>query len=149
MKDWKKEIDAIIKESLKSKDMVRANVVRMLKADLTNDEIRNKTDLTEEQVLQVIQRAVKKRKESIDEFKKAGKEDRVQEEENELKYLAAFLPEQVSEEELARVVEETIKELNPSGMKDFGKVMSAVMQKVKGRADGKMVNESVRKKLPQ
>lgn len=147
MKEWKKEIDGIIKDSLKNKDMVKANVIRMLKADLVNEEIKQNKDLTEEQVIQVIQRAVKKRKESIDEYKKVNQETRVQEEENELKILLPFLPEPLSEGEIVNMIDEIIKEIQPAGMKDFGKVMSAVMQKAQGRVEGKVINELVKKKL--
>ncbi len=146
-KDWKKEINDMIKDSLKGKDMMKANVVRMLKADLMNEEIKNNKELTEEQVMQVIQRAMKKRKESIEEYKKVNQEDRVREEENEMKILMQFLPEQLSEEDVVKIIEETFNEIQPMGMKDFGKVMSTVMQKTKGRADGKIINELVKKKL--
>ncbi len=147
MKEWKKEIDGLIKDSLKSRDRIKANVIRMLKADLVNEEIKQNKDLTEEQVVQVIQRAVKKRKESIEEYKKVNQETRVQEEENELKILMPFLPEQLNEDEMIKIIDEIIREMQPVGMKDFGKVMSAVMQKAQGRAEGKMINELVKKKL--
>lgn len=147
MKDWKKEIDGIIRDSLKNRDMTRANVMRMLKSDLFNEELKSKEALTEEQALQVIQRAVKKRKESVEEFRKAGQEERAGEEEGELKYLEVFLPEALSGAELAQIVEESARETGASGMKDFGKLMGAVMKKAQGRADGKIVNEAVKKKL--
>lgn len=148
MKDWKKELQEQIKNALKSGNKVRLNVLKMLKTDLTNEEIKNnREELTEEQVNAVIQRAVKKRKESIEEFKKAGKEDRVLEEENELKILMEFMPEQLTEEELKKVVDGVIEKVKAQSMKDMGKVMKEVMSMVKGKADGKIVNQIVRGKL--
>lgn len=148
MKDWKNEFNNMLKKALMSKDMVRANVIRMIKTDLTNHEIaNNREELTEEQVDKVLLHAAKQRRESIEEFKKAEKLDRASEEEKELKILMEFLPEQMDAKELKKIINETAKELKPEGMKDFGKFMGAVMGKVKGKADGKMVQELVKKQL--
>ena len=138
----------MMKEAIKNKDKTRLNVLRMLKTDLLNEEIKNnRQPLTEEQVNQVIMRNVKRRKESIEEFKKAGAEERVKEEEAELKILMEFLPEQLSDEELEEIINKAIEETGAETIKDLGKVMKLVMSKVKGRADGKKVNEMVRAKL--
>ncbi len=146
--EWKKEIENMMKEAIKNKDKTRLNVLRMLKTDLLNEEIKNnRQPLTEEQVNQVIMRNVKRRKESIEEFKKAGAEERVKEEEAELKILMEFLPEQLSDEELEEIINKAIEETGAETIKDLGKVMKLVMSKVKGRADGKKVNEMVRAKL--
>ncbi len=148
MKDWKKEINEQLKLAIKNKDTTRLNVLKLLKTELTNEEVKNeREELTEGQVIQVIQRAVKKRKEAIEEFRKVGQEERANEEEAELKILMEFLPEQLSREEIEKIVDEIIKETGAETMKDMGKVMSAVMPKVKGRADGKIVSEIVRNKL--
>jgi len=150
MKDWKNEINEEIKNALKNKNEVRLRVMKMLKTELTNEEVKNnRKELTEEQVLQVIKKSAKNRRESIEEFNKVGKSDRAKEEEAELKILMEFLPEQLSEEEIEKIVDDTIKEVSAESIRDMGKVMSAVMPKVKGKADGKKVNEIVKAKLSQ
>ena len=148
MKDWKKEMAKLLKEAMMNKDTVRSGVLKMLKTDLTNEEIKNdRKDLTADQAMAVIQRAAKQRKDSIEEYRKAEKPDRVAEEEAELKILEEFLPEQLSEDAVKKIVEEAIKESGAEDMKDMGKVMGIVMGKVKGQADGKMVQDLVRSKL--
>lgn len=148
MKDWKKEINEQLKLAIKNKDTVRLNVLKLLKTELTNEEVKNeRKELTESQVIQVIQRSVKRRKEAIEEFRKVGQDDRVAEEEAELKILTEFLPEQLTSQEVERIVDETIREVGAETLKDMGRVMSAVMPKVRGRADGKIVSEIVRNRL--
>ncbi len=148
MKEWKKIIDKQIKQAIKEKDNIRLNVLKLLKTDLINEEVKNnRQTLEEEQIMRVIQRAVKKRRESIEEFKKVGQDDRAKVEEEELKILMEFLPKQLSEEEIEKIVNEAIKEANAETMKDIGKVMAIVMPKVRGRADGKIVSEIVKNKL--
>lgn len=148
MKDWKTELNNLLKEALKKRDSVKSSVLKMLKADLTNEEIKNnREELTEDQIDTVIRRAVRKRREAIEEFKKVERLERAEEEEKELKLLMEFLPEQLDEKELGNIIDETIKEINAESIKDIGKTMGIVMSKVKGKADGKMVQELVRKKL--
>lgn len=148
MKDWKKELNEILIKATKEKDTVRLNVIKMLKTDLTNEEIKNnREELKEDQIMAVIQRAVKQRKEAMEEYEKAGKEDRVKEEKDELTILMEFMPEQLDQNKLEEIVKETINETEAESMKDFGKVMGSVMQKVKGQADGKTVQDTVRKLL--
>ena len=148
MKKWKEELNKLLKEAMMNKEALRASVLKMLKTDLTNEEIKNeRKDLTEEQTLKVIQRAAKQRKDSIEEYRKVEKMEQVEQEEAELNILQEFLPEQLSEDAVKKIVEETVKEANAEGMKDMGKVMGMVMGKVKGKADGKLVQDLVRAKL--
>ncbi|MBN1898678.1 MAG: GatB/YqeY domain-containing protein [Spirochaetes bacterium] len=148
MKNWKKELDEKIHKAMKEKDEDSLRALKMLKTELTNEEVKNeREELEEEQIMEVIQRAVNRRKESIEEFKKVGKEDRVKEEEAELKILMQYMPEQMSKEEVARIVDQVIEETKAESMKDMGKVMGKIMPQVKGKADGKMVNEIVKQKL--
>lgn len=148
MKDWKTELNNILNEALKNKNTVKISVLKMLKADLTNEEIKNNREkLNEEQVMTVVQHAAKKRKEAIEEFEKVGRTDRVNEEKEELEILKQFLPQQLDADKLEKIIDETIKEVEAENMKDFGKAMGAVMTKVKGKADGKMVQELVKKLL--
>ena len=124
MKDWKTELTKILIKALKSKDTVKVNVIKLLKTDLTNEEIRNnREELTKEQVDAVIQRSAKRCKEAIVEFTKVKKLDRVKEEKKELKILMEFMPKQLDKAELIKIIDKTIKETKEKSMKDFGKIM--------------------------
>jgi len=104
-------------------------------------------ELTDDEIHAVIQKAVKQRRESIEQYKKAGREDLVEKEQRELEILEAYLPKPLTQEELEAIVEEAIKEVQATSLKDMGKVMKVVMPKVRGRADGRVVNELVKSKL--
>lgn len=103
--------------------------------------------MTEEEELQVLSREVKQRNDSLHEFRKANREDLAEQVENELAIIQAYMPEQLSDEELEKIIQETIDEQQATSKKDMGKVMSAVMPKVKGKADGSKVNQFVMKHL--
>ena len=104
-------------------------------------------ELTEEEIAGVIAKEVKMRKDSIEEFKKGNRADLVEQAEQEVAVLMPYLPQQMSEEEVRQVVADTIAEVGAASVKEMGKVMSALMPKVKGRADGKLVNTIVRELL--
>ena len=141
------ELQTQMKEALKAKDTERLSVIRMLISEIKKAQIDAKRELSDNEIIQVIQRYAKQRKESIKQYREAGREDLAQKEERELQIVSQFLPEPLSEEELERIIDETIKELNASSMKDMGKVMKAVLSKVEGRADGSTVSKIVKSKL--
>ncbi len=143
----KEKIMADLKEAMKSKDMDKVSTLRLLLSEIKNKEIDKRGELTDEEIYAVIQKSVKQRKESIEQYRSGGREDLVEKEQKELEILEKYLPEQLSEDELERIIDEAIKETEATTLKDLGKVMRVVMPKVKGRADGKLVNEMVRKKL--
>lgn len=148
MEDLKTKINNMFKEAMKNKDTVRINVLKLLKASITNEEVKNKvSELSDEQVIEVINREIKRRREAIEEFNKVGKPERAKEEEIELKILLEFLPPQLTEEEINNIIDEAIKSTGAVSLKDMGKVMGQVMKQVRGRADGRIINELVRKKL--
>ncbi|HEY9576424.1 MAG TPA: GatB/YqeY domain-containing protein [Pseudobacillus sp.] len=137
-----------IKQAMKNKDKEKLTVIRMLKASLQNEAIKvGNEGLTEDQELAVLSREVKQRKDSLHEFEKAGRADLVSKIQTELTYVNSYMPEQLSEEELEAIVQETIVEVNASSKADIGKVMGALMPKIKGRADGGLVNKLVQQKL--
>ncbi len=136
-----------LKEAMKAKDKVRLETIRGLRAQLKNAEIDKGRPLTEEEEIQVLMSAVKKRKESIEQFRAVNRPERAAEEEQELKIIQQYLPEQMSEEEITQLVERVIQEVGASSPRDMGKVMGKIMPQVKGRADGKIVQSIVRKKL--
>ncbi|MCI2254494.1 GatB/YqeY domain-containing protein [Domibacillus sp. 8LH] len=137
-----------MKQAMKNKEKEKLTVIRMLKAALQNESIKaGGRDLTEEEELTVLSREVKQRKDSLHEFEKAGREDLVAKIQTELTYVNEYMPEQLSEEEVSAIVEETIAETGASAKSDMGKVMAALMPKVKGKADGSLVNRLVQQKL--
>jgi len=136
-----------IKISMKAKDGTKVSVLRFLMAAIKNREIELKDSLDDEQVLQEIVSSAKKRRESIEAFRDAGREDLAVKEEAELAILEEYLPEQLSAEEVRKVVQEAILSVGASSPADMGKIMKEVMPKVRGKADGKMVNQIVKESL--
>ncbi|MFG6114286.1 GatB/YqeY domain-containing protein [Halobacillus sp. MO56] len=137
-----------MKQAMRNKDKEKLTVIRMVKASLQNEAIKlGRGELSEEEELTVLSREVKQRKDSLHEFKEAGREDLVEKLNREIEILQAYMPKQLSEEELEQVVQDTITEVGASSKQDMGKVMSAIMPKVKGKADGSQVNKLVLKHL--
>jgi uncharacterized protein YqeY len=137
-----------MKQAMKSKEKEKLAVIRMVKASLQNEAIKLQTsELSEDTELTVLSREVKQRKDSLLEFIKAGRDDLVDKLKAEIVILEDYLPKQLSEDELTEIVKETISEVNASSKADMGKVMSAIMPKVKGKADGGLVNRLVQQHL--
>jgi uncharacterized protein YqeY len=133
--------------STKARDTVRMNTLRMLRAAIKNREVELRTELDDQEVLRVIRTQIKQRKEAIRQFEDGGRDDLVNKEEQELAVLMSFMPEQLSVEAINDVVAAVIQELGAKDMKDMGRVMKTVMGQLAGSADGKLVNEMVRKHL--
>ncbi|MBC5637251.1 MULTISPECIES: GatB/YqeY domain-containing protein [Ornithinibacillus] len=137
-----------MKQAMKSKDKEKLSVIRMVKASLQNESIKlGKSDLSEDEELSILSREMKQRKDSLQEFKSAGRDDLVEKLETEIKIIQEYMPKQLSDEELSAIIQETIQETGASSKKDMGKVMSAVMPKVKGKADGSKINKLVQEFL--
>ncbi|GAA0482698.1 GatB/YqeY domain-containing protein [Salinibacillus aidingensis] len=137
-----------MKEAMKSKDKQALSVIRMVKASIQNEAIKlGKDQLTEEEEMSVLSRELKQRNDSLQEFKNAGREDLVEKINDELSVLQKYMPEQLSDEELTELVKDTIKTVGAESKSDMGKVMGALMPKVKGKADGSKVNQLVMKYL--
>ena len=143
----KEQLTNILNESLKAKDTVKVSVVRLLKSAIKNAEIDKRRELTDDEIYGLIASAIKQRKESITEFQKGKRQDLVDIETSELKILEKFLPPQLSKEEITKLISDVIKDVNAIGFKDIGKVMSAIMPIVRGKADGSEVNRLVREIL--
>jgi uncharacterized protein YqeY len=135
------------KAAMKSGDKIRLETIRGLRSQIKNMEIEKGRGLTEEDEMQVLTSAAKKRKESIEQFRAGNREDRAAEEERELAIISEYLPEQMEESEIATLVEQVIKEVGASSPREMGKVMGKIMPEVKGRADGKIVQRIVQEKL--
>ena len=141
-------VNADIAAAMKAKDAARLSALRMMKAAITNKGVEKGHDLEDAEVLQVLASLVKQRRDSIEQFSKAGRTDLVDKETAEVVILQEYLPAAASPEEIDAAVAAAIAETGASTPKDMGKVMKAVMPKLAGKnADGKAVNEAVRRKL--
>jgi uncharacterized protein YqeY len=138
------KLDDDFKVALKTSDTLKVSVLRMAKAALKNKQIDKRGELTEDDIISVISTLSKQGRESIEQFSKGGREDLAEKERQELAILQSYLPEQLTAEELERIIIEAIKESSAEGIKDMGKVMRLVMPRVKGAADGKIVNQRVK-----
>ncbi|PNR93498.1 aspartyl-tRNA amidotransferase subunit B [Petrotoga miotherma DSM 10691] len=130
-----------LKKYMKEKNTLALNAVRSIISEIKNKEVEKGSELTEEEIVQLIKKQIKMREDSIEQFEKADRKDLAEKERKEVEILQEYLPEQLSDEELRKIIEETIKEVNATSKKDFGKVMKLVIQKVQGRADGKKISE--------
>ncbi len=135
-----------LKEAMKAKDEVRVRTLRLLNAALLELE-KSGQEVTEERELQVVLTSVKKRREAIEQYEKAGRQDLAEQEKAELQVLEEFLPKQLSEEELRREIARIIEEVGATSIKDFGRVMQAAMKVLRGKAEGKQVQQVVRQLL--
>ncbi len=131
----------------KAKDALRLSVIRLLRAAIKNQEIEKRAPLDDQEVTAVITSQVKRRKEAIEQYQAAGRQDLAGKEEEEMKILQTYLPQQMSQEEISQKVAEAIAATGAQSMKDLGKVMSHLMPQVSGRADGKLVNQLVKARL--
>lgn len=136
-----------MKQAMKNKDKFRLTVIRMIRSAIKNLEIAQKRTLDDDEVLDILQREVKQRKDSLQEFTKAGREDLASDVQAEIAVISEYLPQPMTEEEMKAVVQQTIQEVGASSKADMGKVMGALMPKVKGRADGRLVNQMVQQLL--
>ena len=141
------KIEIDLKSALKSKDQIKVSTLRFLKSAIGYLAIEKREDLKDDDVISVIKKQVKQRKDSIEGFKKGNREDLAQKEEVELKILKAYLPEEITPEALSAIIDEAINETGANTPRDMGMVMKAVMAKTKGLADGKIVSSIVNEKL--
>ena len=134
-------------DSLKQKDEIKTSTLRLVISEIGNARIAKGGDLTDEDIAQVIAKEAKKRQESIAAFVKGERQDLAEKEEKELSILKTYLPAQIAQDELIKIVDLAIAEAGARDMKDLGKVMSQVLSQVKGRADGGTVASIVKSKL--
>ncbi|MFC6181916.1 GatB/YqeY domain-containing protein [Lactiplantibacillus daowaiensis] len=136
-----------LKAAMKARDKQSLSVVRMLKSALMNEKINAGHDLTTEEEVSVVSRELKQRRESLAEFENANREDLVTGVKAEIAIVEKYLPKQLSDDEVKQIVADTIEQVGATGKGDFGKVMGAVMPKLKGQADGKLINQTVKSLL--
>ncbi len=135
------------KEAMKNKEVIKKQTVTMVRAAILSHEKNHKVVLDDAGIVDIIVSECKKRREALKEFEKAGREDLIEQTEKEIEVLVKYLPEQLSEEEVEAEVVAVIEQMNPAGIKDMGKVMAVLMPKLKGKADGSLISQLVKKHL--
>ena len=143
----KKKLLADLKEAMKEKNEIKKNAIQMVRAGILQIEKDKGIELTDEQIIELISKEVKKRKDSIADYEKGGREDLVNQIKEEISYLEKYLPKQLTEEEITVIVKEIIAELGATSMKDMGRVMKSAKEKMGVSADGKTINKVVKENL--
>ena len=143
----KEQLFADLKTAMKEKDTLKKDTVQLIRSGILQFEKDNKVELDDEGVMEIITKQLKSRRDSLPDFVKSGREDLIEKLNKEIEILLSYLPEQLSEEEIAKIVEEAIAETGAASVKEMGKVMGIVNPKVKGRADMKVVGALVKKLL--
>ena len=136
-----------LKASMKNKDRMRKDAITLVRAAIKQREVDERIELSDEDIIDIISKQVKQKKDSIESFEQGGRSDLAQSTQEEIDILMEYLPRQLDENEIDEIVKQTIDEIGANSIKDMGKVMSAVMPKVKGRADGGLINKLVKQYL--
>ena len=143
----KEQLTEDLKDAMRQGDALRRSTIRFVLSAIHNDEIARQTDLDEAGVIQVLTKQAQQRRDSIESFKGADRQDLVDKEQSELDIIAAYLPEQMSEDEVKALVKQALVDSGATGPQDMGKVMKELMPKTRGKADGKMVSSLVNEAL--
>ena len=143
----KEQLFADLKTAMKEKDTLKKDTVQLIRSGILQYEKDNKVELDDEGVLDIITKQLKSRRDSLPDYQKSGREDLIEKLNKEIEILLGYLPEQLSEDEIAKIVEEAIAATGAASIKEMGKVMGIVNPKVKGRADMKVVGALVKKLL--
>ena len=133
--------------AMKTQDKETLSVLRMVKGAIQLEEINKKSELSDEDFIGVVSKQIKTRKESIIEFEKAGRNDLIEQTQKEIEILNKYMPEQLSEEEVLKVIDEAFNTVNPQTQSDMGKLMGFVTPKLKGKADMSFVSKTIKEKL--
>ena len=143
----KSRIQDDVKQAMRARDKARLSVLRLITAAIKQKEVDERIELSDGDVLAVLDKMAKQRRESLEHYRKAGRDDLADQEQFELELLGEFMPEPLSEAELGRLIQAAIEETGASSMRDMGAVMAALREQVQGRADMKAVSETVRARL--
>lgn len=135
------------KDAMKEKNELKKNTIMMVRAAILQIEKDSQKEVSDDEILEILSKEVKKRKDSLEDITKSGREDLIKQVNDEIEIINAYLPEPLSLEELEQIISEVIAEVGATSMKDMGKVMGLAKTKTAGRADNKTINEIVRKKL--
>ena len=143
----KEKINQDLKEAMKAKDTKKRDALRLLTSAFKQIEVDERKELSDEDIIKIIQKQVKQRKDSIFQYLEASREDLAQKEQDEISYYEVYLPKQLSDEELKTAIKEIISEVGATSMKDIGKVMGSATKKLAGLADGKRINQVAKELL--
>ncbi len=147
MATMKEKLINDMKDAMRDKDTVRKDVIQIVRAGVLQIEKDTQKETTDEIVMDVISKEIKKRVDVLPDYEKSGRDDLIENINLQLRILKSYLPEQLTTEQLSEIIEETIKETGASSMKDMGKIMQAITPKVKGKADNKTVSEMIKSKF--
>ena len=136
-----------MKVSMRNKETLKKSVITMIRASVKQKEVDDRVDVNDDDVIELIAKQLKQRKDALVEFEKAKRDDLIAQTKAEIEILASYLPQQLTDEELEAVVRDAVAEVNAQSVKDMGKIMGKVMAVAKGRVDGKRINEMVKKVL--
>jgi hypothetical protein len=136
-----------MKQAMKSSDKLRLSTIRMIRSAVKNKEIELRKKLGDEEIQRVIQGMVRKGEESVEQFRSGGRADLVEKEKKEIEILKSFLPQPIDQEEILRIIDQSIEETQASSLKDLGKVMKSVIPKLGGKVDGRIINQLVKERL--
>lgn len=136
-----------MKEAMRNKDDIKKNAIQMVRSAVLQVEKDKKVTLDDDGIIEIIAKEIKTKRDSLPDYERSGRQDLIDKLNAEINILLSYLPEQLTENELEEIVKQTIQETGANSIKDIGKVMQSVMPKVKGRADGKIINQIVRKFL--
>lgn len=143
----KERLDNEMKQAMKAKDKNRLSAIRMLRGAIRDKEINDRVELDDDGILEVIASQIKKRKDALEQLRQSNREDVIAAEAEQIQILQEFLPEQLSEAELEKIVEQAIAELGAVSMRDMGKVMGKLVPQLRGKADNSVVSRIVKRKL--
>lgn len=147
MSTLKTKLEDDLKQAMRERNAQRRDVIRYIRSEIRNQEIRLRRDLEDDDAIQVLSRQAQQRRDSIDAFQSANRQDLVEKERAELEIITEYLPQQMGEDEIRAIVAQTVAETGAAGPRDMGKVMSAIMPQVRGRAEGRQVSALVSEKL--
>lgn len=139
----KEQLTNDLKESMKNKEQVKKSVVTLIRAAIKQKEVDERVELDDNAVMDIVSKQLKQRKDALEEFKKAGRDDLISQTEEEIKILLQYLPKQLSDDELRDYIKKAVEQVNATSIKDMGKIMGILMPQVKGKADGKRINNLV------
>ena len=140
-------LDSDLKEAMRNKEALKRTVLRTMLSEIRNAEINSQTTLDDEGIISVLTKQVQQRKDSVEAYEAANRQDLVAKESEEINIISVYLPEQLPQEEIEQIIDSAISQSGASSLDDMGKIMGLVMPQVRGRADGKIVNSIVTSKL--
>jgi len=143
----KEQLKLDLKEAMRAKEIVKRDAIRAINTMIKQIEVDQRVELNDQEIIKLIQKGVKQRQEAIEQFQAASRDDLVEKEQAQIDIFSAYLPKQLSDEELELVIKEIIETVGATSMKDMGKIMQPAKEKIGGGADGKRINEMVKKLL--